>query len=149
VRFTGNDAADPADLGFAADFPTEPEHTTSSFSFGGTSTTTDLFISEMGNDAVGVGVTSVPSGAEADITKVLDAAARTSVAALGYTITVRNPLTVGADQALDITATGDPQIVYQSRFIHHDGKLFQLIGIGTSGRGTSAYDPFVASFRFT
>ena len=146
IRFTGNDGEDGR---FAADFPSKPVHQTSTFAFGGTTTRTDIYMSEIGEDAVGVGVTNVSSLSDAQITEVLDTAARTSVAALGYRLTSRKPLTVDGDRALDIAATGAPQITYRSRFIHHEGRIYQVIGIATNGHASDAYAEFLRSFRFT
>jgi hypothetical protein len=149
IRFAGSDSSDLSDQGFTADFPTEPTEGSSNFDFGGTTVTTNIYMSETGNDAVGVGVTAIPIDSDADIETALDSAAKTSAGALGYKITKRKALTLDGDPALDITAKGDPEIVYQSRFIYHDGRMYQLMGIGTSGKAASAYAPFVESFRFT
>jgi hypothetical protein len=149
IRFAGSDSSDVADQGFTADFPTEPTEGSSNFDFGGASVSTKVYMSESGNDAVGVGVTAIPIDSDADIKSALDSAAKSSAGALGYKIKKQKAFTLDGDQALDITAEGEPKIVFQSRFIYHDERVYQLIGIGTNGKPTSAYAPFVQSFRFT
>jgi hypothetical protein len=118
------------------------------FNLGSDRTATHMYMADLGNDAVGVGVTMLPtSGTIRNPRTVLDFAARFSARAFGLQVTSIKQLTLAGDPAIDIVARGSNGIGMQSRFVFHNRRMYQILGVGTHSQAAE-YGPFLTSFRF-
>jgi hypothetical protein len=135
--------------GFAAYYPKKPTRGSMNLNLGsGGSMVTHMYMADLGNDAVGVGVSTLPGGRTIrNPGSVLEFAARFSARGFGLTVTTLRHLTLAGDPAVDMIAKDNNGIAMQSRFIFHNRRMYQILGVGTHGTAPE-YAPFLASFRF-